>query len=298
MKGPMFRRTLALTLTLALGSSLVACGGGGDAADNPFTAGAGADIDSADIGAVDDLYESPDPIDGADTSGGSTLEGSIEFALPPEADVPSGFMMIGDNCAGDDRGAGVRFVYPEDWNLTGYSRGGSGAHIDGSVGHTFSTAEGRVYIEAQTNTIATGMGQDEEAESFDYDYTFGDRAGTVTYDQTMTTTVSDQEVSVWEVDETRYPDMVDGRQLKFTVKIYELTTTSGMNSMVMSVTVRIDLPIDSTTGDDVIRTIIGSLNVSDCTRDNTTAMHEAITNIDLDGDGEITKPEDLLAGCD
>ena len=295
---PMFRRALALTLGLALGGSLVACGGGGDdAGDNPFAAP--TDIDSTDADAGEDRLESPDPGGEADTSGGSTMEGSIDFALPAEVDVPSGFAMIGDNCEGDERGAGVRFVHPEDWELTGRSRGGSGAPIDGSIGHTFTTADDWVYIEVSSNTDTGGLQEeDETAGPYDYDYTAGDREGTVTYDQTMTVNVADQELEVWEVDETSYPDIVDDRQLKLDVMVFEVTPGGGMSPITTSVTVTIDLPIDSSTDDDVIQTIIGSLNVSECTRDLTTLNYEVITGSDLDGDGEIASAEDLMAALD
>lgn len=293
------RRSLATAalLVLLLGAcgddSTPAADGPGGLADliNPGDATDGPDGGDADDG--------PDGQQPGATGGDGEAVGTIEFALPTDTAVPTGSTTIGDACEGADRGGAVLFAHPGSWELTGWGHGGSGGSLGGSTTHTFATPGGLVSVEVAFDQqsrygIHSGPGEEAPPESFDYEYTVGDRTIQVIYEEAMEVSVGDQRVTVWAIDEAAHPELVDGRQLRFRADAITVTWMDGDAQIVDSIVVTIDVADPSAIDEATIRSLIDSLHASECVRREATVSYEIITASDLDGDDTISGPEDYL----
>lgn len=291
------RGVFALAVLL-IASTLAACSSGGGSGESG-EAKTPAEI-AGDDAAVDGSGSSSDDDGDGDDSGGDTAgepsgerTGSIEFLVPESADAPSGFRMIDTACESDDDLFGGHIVYavPESWDVEGRGAAGTTITLDGDVDHRFGAADGIVTVAfARDNRDPENriLGDDGEAsESFDHTIVdFDGEEKQVTHTEVLDTAVGDQAVTVWTTptdDEALY---------KTRITAYHLTYPHDMEwtqSFVLTVS-----GAEGELSEAVVRTIIETVAIPDCTREATVIANEVAYSTDLDGDGQVAEPSDLV----
>lgn len=291
----MIRTRLAPFLSLCL--ILAACGGSEESSD-------GRSPTNNTSSPVSTNGEQPDPsedeTDVDENGAAEALPDGIVFALPADIDVPPGYQLIANACEGDEWGAALGYAYPEEWEVVGWGMGGSGGIVHASVDHRFETPSGTVDFqirwqeEDQFAGSPFGPDDDEDDHPFGREVHIGDRTITVTPTEHMTLSIGDQAVTLWISTEKEYPEVVDGTLLQADAEIATVTASGGEIRIEDRAIIHFSIA-DDAADDDTIRTILESLHLPECARHAAIVNYELILSTDLDGDGEISTVEDLLA---
>ena len=284
-------RTGCAAAALAL---LGACGGGGDdvAAEMKTPAELASELQGEDR---DDDMGNDESTDGDDPTG-SDRTGTIAFMLPDAAETPAGFARIEDQCTADSGGGVVTYAVPDDWDTTGGGSAGGGGDLAGSIDHRFTTPDGEIRIEIAGDT------RDEEghildaanepSESFDYEYTIGDRTTQIEFASVMTVALEYQDVEVFSVDEATYPDIIDGEE--FRVRFEAFTSEWDQGGMEQTSVMEIAAP-SGAVDEELLETIVASMQLNECATRSIIVGQEMISSADLDGDNKVSDVEDLQA---
>lgn len=296
-------RLLRPAATVVVGLLVLAgCGSSGDGEDSANT---GDDLSTTTLVAPgDDAEPTTDP---QTDEGTGTDVVPPQRILPTESEVVDGFVEVPAECLDPDQyAAGLSFAVPEGWEATGISRGGSGSPLNDSAELTFTTADGRVWVDLSPDSVqpdGTITVNGEPFTSFDYEYesysSSGEEdSGEITFESLGEVPVGDQDVEVWFADQAQDTDFLSYTEYKARVRTADLTNPAvgdadGVILASMVVTVvhdaeETDISLDEVAG------IIAGLAIPDCTWDHEVAMLEIALNMDLNNDGEIATPQDIL----
>lgn len=295
--GPL-ARTARLAAVAACSLALItACGGGGDdTAELKTPAELAKELQGAENGANNNDERDNGSDDGSDDPTGSERTGTIAFMLPDAGATPAGFTMIEDACTAESGGGVVTYAVPDDWDNSGGGNAGGNGDLEGSVDHRFTTPDGEVIIEIAGDRRDDGgqilNGSGDPSESFDYDYTVGDRTTEVEFSPVTTLSLEYQDVEVYSVDEATYPDVIDGEE--FRVRFEAFTSEWDQGGIEQSSVMTISGPTGAV-DDELLETIVGSMQLNECARRSILVGQEMISSADLDGDGKVSDGDDMMA---
>ena len=269
--------------------------------------GCGSDAPAVDFGAMADVAESQQEAADARQDAGANDSSSsevkpIEFLLPETSDVPSGFREVPAKCETDSAASEYRgwynFAVPEDWESGGVV-GGSSAPLSEGTELSFGTGSDRSTVEAETDSMSPegtlGDGQGGEWTTFDYDFTSGDMAGTVEFEEVGTVAIAAQDVTILAAPYQQDPEFLNVTEYKARINVATvygrfLETDRAYTSSIV-VTIK-PTHADQELAPDVVGNMVGSFAMPQCARDRVVVEEELRVKKDLDGDGEVATIED------
>ena len=216
--------------------------------------------------------------------------------LPNVTKTPEGFTTIEDACAAESGGGVITCAVPDAWDNSGGGNAGGNGDLEGSVDHRFTTPDGEITIEiAGDRRDEEGQvlnGSNEPSESFDYEYSIGDRTTQVEFVSVADVSLEFQDVEVFSVDEATYPDAIDGEE--FRVRFEAFNSEWDLGGIEQSAVMTITAPTGAVDGK-LLETIVASMQLSECAQRSIIVGQELISSADLDGDGKVSDGDDLRA---
>lgn len=298
------RLKLALVFAVLLVAA-AAAGCGGDGADT--SSGEKTEAPSG-------TSEHAEPVDEADDSEDAESElAPVEFLLPEAVKVPESYEEVLADCAEPTAAEGeYRSVYgfavPSGWKAQARSEGGSGSLLSADVSLGFETGEGRVRVEMDHDNLdENGVVMDWNQEpftTFDEEVTVtsssesGEKQFVTTFEDLGPITLEGQEATLWRAAQEQNPEYLSSTRYKARIETASIPAPNveRSNAVTKSIVVTIDHDADENALDEaVVREIIGSFALAPCVREETYKDLELMLGEDLDGDGEVRSPEDLLA---